>query len=98
MLVLSHTPPSTLTVTRYHQQQQRQQQQQESMPGVDGASALISWVMVASYQTSGSPLKGKVGKHTFGSEQMMASEDGAQVVLVVNPAGQCCCLPLVLSV
>lgn len=84
LLLLLHTKTNTLKVGRYGQSPQ---------PINDGAAGVphTQWTAQALYQTPGCLLSQGNPSCLFGSDQLMASPDGTQVVLVAGVSGRCPC-------
>lgn len=83
LLLLMHTKPNTLTVGRYGAPSQSEQQTN------DGAEGPMQWTELALYQRASEPLDREDPSCLFRSDQLMASHDGTQVVLVAGVSGMC---------
>ena len=86
MLLLLHVQPDTLRVVRYHQAHPQPDQQDVDID----SNTSIQWSAEAMYQTGGILFGQQHHASTcFGSEQLMASPDGTQVVLITDGPGMC---------
>ena len=89
VLLLLHVEPDTLKVGRYQAHAQPEQQDSDT-----DAKTPIQWTAQAMYQAAGKPFGlEKHASDSFCSEQLMASPDGSQVVLITRVAGVgLCCM------
>ena len=85
VLLLLHIEPDTLRVGRYQAHAQPEQQDNDT-----DSKTPIQWTAQVMYQTAGKPFgQEKHGSDCFRSQQLMASPDGMQVVLITSVAGMC---------